>query len=53
MLLLDSRYVFMVILCLELNYYYINPKITPISIDQNRTPIILICVALDLKKIFT
>ena len=53
MLLLLIRNVVMVILCIELNYYYLNPKITPIFLDPNRNSISVIYIAIDLTKLFT
>ena len=50
MLLLASRGVFMKILCLELNYYSLNPKTILICIEQNITLISVIYISTDLKK---
>ena len=46
----DSRCIVMIILCLELNYYYLNPKITHINLKPNRNPIIVLYIDLDLNK---
>ena len=53
MLLLASRRTLMIKLCLEINYYYLNIKTAPISIDPNTTFISVIYIALASTKLFT
>ena len=50
MLLLYSRCVLMVILCLELNYYSLKLKITPICIKLKRTQMSVIYISVYLTK---
>ena len=50
MLLLAIIHLLMIVLCLELNYYSLNPKTILICIEQNITLISVIYISTDLKK---